>query len=155
MADVVTKEVRSRMMANVRSKDTKPELVLRKGLHALGFRYRLHPKDMPGRPDVVLPKYRAVIQVQGCFWHGHDCPLFKWPSTRTEWWREKITRNQERDGETTAALLAGGWRVLEVWECSMKGRGRRPAEDVVQAAAEWLRGDELVGHLRSHPDLST
>lgn len=159
MTDVVPKEVRSRMMSGIRGKHTKPELVIRKGLHALGFRYRLHVKDLPGKPDIVLPGYRAVILVQGCFWHGHDCPLFKWPSTRPEWWAAKIGRNREKDAETLAALRASGWRVLEVWECSMKGRGRRPVDQVVAEAADWLVANAPHGIIRcreqNHPQAST
>jgi DNA mismatch endonuclease (patch repair protein) len=110
-ADVVTPEVRSRMMAGIKGKDTKPELVIRSALHRAGFRFRLHYKNMPGRPDLVFPRYRAVVFVHGCFWHGHDCHLFRWPSTREEFWREKIGRNVARDSQQTSTLLDTGWRV--------------------------------------------
>ena len=93
MADVVDRKTRSRMMSGIRGKNTRPELLIRKGLHARGFRFRLHDKRLPGKPDLVLPKYSAVIFVHGCFWHGHDCHLFKWPQSRREFWRKKITRN--------------------------------------------------------------
>src|SRR5688500_15794308 len=97
MTDVLTPEQRRLNMSRVRGKDTKPEMLLRRGLHACGLRYRLHPKDVPGRPDLVFPRHGAVILVHGCFWHGHDCPLFKWPATRAEFWRKKIEGNRARD----------------------------------------------------------
>lgn len=87
-------------MAAIRGRDTKPELIIRKGLHARGFRFRLQGRDLPGRPDLIFPKYRALIWVNGCFWHGHDCPMFRWPKSREDFWRGKIGRNRERDAET-------------------------------------------------------
>lgn len=128
------------MMSGIRGKNTKPELIIRKALHARGFRYRLHCK-LPGKPDLCLPKYRAVIFVHGCFWHGHDCHLFKWPSTRPEFWREKIARNRAVDATAEAKLLAEGWRVAAVWECALKGRTRLPLEAVVGSVAKWLQSD--------------
>lgn len=142
MADVVSPDVRSRMMSGIRGKNTKPELALRKGLHALGFRYRLHVADLPGKPDIVFPRLHAVIFVHGCFWHGHDCPLFKWPSTRPEFWRAKIGRNRDNDTKNEVALLDFGWRLGIVWECALKGRGRLPPENVVARCADWLKSDE-------------
>jgi DNA mismatch endonuclease, patch repair protein len=139
LPDVVDKATRSRMMAGIRGKDTKPELVIRRGLHRLGYRYVLHDKRLPGKPDLVLPKYRAVIQVQGCFWHGHDCDLFKWPGTRQDFWRQKITGNQGRDQRNLEQLGEQGWRVLTIWECALKGRGRLPEQKVLVWAADWLR----------------
>lgn len=145
MADNVPQSVRSRMMAGIRSVDTRPELVLRRGLHGLGFRYRLHVRDLPGRPDLVFPSRRAVLFANGCFWHGHDCHLFKWPATRPDWWRAKIARNQAVDSCAVKALAAAGWRVGVVWECSLKGRSRRPVESVIESCAIWLNSD--VPHL--------
>jgi len=113
-------------MAAIRGKDTKPELMIRRGLHAKGFRYRLQGRGLPGRPDLVLPKYHAVIFVHGCFWHRHDCPMFRWPQTRREFWREKINGNARRDAEAIGFLLDVGWRVGIVWECALTGRGKRP-----------------------------
>lgn len=136
------------MMAGIRGKDTKPELVIRRGLHALGFRFRLHDRRLPGRPDIVLARRRAAVLIHGCFWHGHDCPLFKWPRTREEFWREKIAGNRARDAAAEAALDRAGWRVLKIWECSMKGTGRLGADAVVPIAAEWLRGDQRTGEIR-------
>ncbi|WP_328274582.1 very short patch repair endonuclease [Sphingobium sp.] len=141
MADIVPADVRSRMMAGIRGTNTKPELLLRKGLHARGFRFRLHDSALPGKPDIVLPRYRAVILAHGCFWHGHDCHLFKWPSTRPEFWQTKIGRNREVDVRTDAALAQAGWRQGIVWECALKGRTRLPLEDVISACAEWLGSD--------------
>lgn len=138
MVDIVSPETRSRMMSGIRSKNTRPELMVRKALHSLGFRYRLHDSRLPGKPDLTFPKYQAVILVHGCFWHGHGCPLFKWPSSRKEFWRKKITRNQEKDSETLTALRKGGWRVLTLWECALKGRTRWPFEKVIGNISVWL-----------------
>lgn len=141
MADIVPADVRSRMMAGIRGTNTKPELLLRKSLHAQGFRFRLHDPALPGKPDIVLPRYRAIILAHGCFWHGHDCHLFKWPSTRPEFWQTKIARNRDVDACTETALAEAGWRQAIVWECALKGRTRLPLEDVISACAEWLRSD--------------
>ena len=148
LADIVDAATRSRMMAGIRSKDTKPELVIRRGLHALGFRFLLHDRRLPGKPDMVLPRWRAVIFVQGCFWHGHDCPLFKWPQSRQDFWREKITGNIERDHQSTGRLEHEGWRVLTIWECALKGVTRIGAENAVRLAAEWLRSDNPKSEIR-------
>ena len=139
MADVVSPETRSRMMAGIRGRDTRPELMLRLGLHAAGFRYRLHCKNLPGKPDIVFPARRAVIFAHGCFWHGHNCHLFRWPRSREEWWREKIGRNQTVDARAVKDLTDTGWRVGIVWECALKGRSRRPVDSVIQECAGWLR----------------
>ena len=141
MADTVSPETRSRMMSGIRGKNTKPEMILRRGLHALGFRFRLHDKRLPGKPDLVFPKYRAVIFAHGCFWHGHDCHLFKWPSSRPEFWLAKINRNREVDTRSEALLAQDGWRQCIVWECAMKGRTRLPLEDLIAECALWLRTD--------------
>lgn len=153
MADTVSPEVRSRMMAGIRPTDTKPELIIRRGLHALGYRFRLgrsyreNGKLLPGRPDLVFPGRRAVILVNGCFWHGHDCALFRWPSTRQEFWRDKITGNMARDARVRGELIARGWRVLEVWECTLKGRSRLPVEEILGICAAFIEGDEPVHHI--------
>ncbi len=127
------------MMAGIRGTDTRPELMLRRGLHASGFRFRLHGARLPGKPDIVLPRYRAVILAHGCFWHGHDCHLFRLPGTRQEFWEAKISRNRARDAEVARDLAALGWRRLTVWECALKGRTRIGLETVLARAAEWLR----------------
>ncbi len=126
------------MMSGIRGKNTRPELQLRSALHRLGFRFRIHAK-LPGKPDLVLAKYRAVIFVHGCFWHGHNCHLFKWPSSRPEFWRTKIEGNRARDQVVHSLLEADGWRILTVWECALKGRDRLPAGTVELQAADWLR----------------
>ena len=128
-------------MAAIRGKDTKPELMIRRGLHAKGFRYRLQGRGLPGRPDIVLPKHRAVIFVHGCFWHRHDCPLFRWPQTRQDFWRDKINGNARRDADAIGRLLDAGWRVATVWECALKGRGKRPLPEVIDSLALWLSSD--------------
>ncbi|MBL7810932.1 MAG: DNA mismatch endonuclease Vsr [Bacteroidetes bacterium] len=121
MTDVHNKETRSYNMSRIRGKDTKPELLVRKFLFSKGFRFRLHAKNLPGKPDIVLPKYRTVIFVHGCYWHGHEgCRYFKWPKTRTEWWREKIMSNKLHDEDTLLKLLKKGWRVISIFECELK-----------------------------------
>ena len=138
MVDVVDQKTRSRMMSGIRSKNTKPELLIRKGLHARGFRFRLNDKRLTGKPDLVFPKYSAVIFVHGCFWHRHDCHLFKWPKTRREFWHKKLLRNQEKDVESYASLKKDGWYILTIWECALKGRTRRPLDKVLYMTADWL-----------------
>jgi DNA mismatch endonuclease, patch repair protein len=137
--DVLTKEQRRLNMSRIRGRDTKPELLLRKGLHARGYRFRVNVTSLPGRPDIVFPKYGAVIQVNGCFWHGHDCHLFKMPASRQEFWAEKIKANRERDKRTDHALSCARWRVLTVWECSLKGVKRRPPDEVLACCERFLR----------------
>ena len=120
MADNHSKEVRSMNMSHIRSKNSKPEELVRKYLFSKGFRYRKNVKTLPGCPDIVLPKYKTVIFVNGCFWNKHDCPRFVWPSTNEEYWRPKIMGNVERDKRNLAELQQLGWTVLTVWECELK-----------------------------------
>ena len=127
-------------MSGIRGQDTKPELAVRRSLHALGFRYRIHGRKLPGRPDLVLAGYRAVIFVNGCFWHGHNCPLFRLPRTRTEFWAEKLGRNCRRGQGNYQKLAEAGWRIAIVWECALKGREGR-VELVTAMLANWLKGD--------------
>ncbi len=141
MTDVVSQAKRSEMMSGIRATDTKPEMMLRKALHARGFRYRLYDKRLPGKPDIVLPKYNAVIFVHGCFWHGHDCHLFKMPQTRTEFWREKIEGNRTRDARNRKLLLDAGWRVADVWECAVKGKLRLGNSEVLVRLVSWINGE--------------
>ncbi len=148
LADVHNSATRSRNMAAIRGTNTKPEMLLRKGLHARGFRFRLHEKTLPGRPDLVLPKYRAVLLVNGCFWHGHNCYLFRWPATREEFWRRKIAGNVARDTANITALRAAGWRVSLIWECALKGKLRWPDEEVIDRVSLWLSSDDPVLELR-------
>ncbi|WP_321840357.1 very short patch repair endonuclease [Paraburkholderia bannensis] len=140
MVDVVDSATRSRMMSGIRARNTKPEVLIRSLLHRRGFRFRLDVRELPGRPDIVLPRYRAIVLVHGCFWHGHHCALFKWPSTRPEFWRAKIGRNRTNDARTLAALTAQGWRVAVIWECALRGATQDP-EAVVERLAAWLRDD--------------
>ena len=121
MADVHTKETRSYNMSQIRSKDTKPEMIVRKFLHANGFRYRLHAKNLPGKPDIVLPKYKTLIFVHGCFWHGHkDCKYFVTPKTNTDFWLNKINGNKSHDVLVIKALKKEEWNVIVVWECEVR-----------------------------------
>ena len=120
MADNHSKEVRSINMSHIRSTNSKPEEIVRKYLFAEGFRYRKNVKSLPGCPDIVLPKYKTVIFVNGCFWHKHDCPRFVWPSSNQDYWRPKILRNVERDNQSRKELETLGWKVITVWECELK-----------------------------------
>ena len=121
MADVHSPAVRSFNMSRIRSKDTKPEILVRKRLFSLGFRYRLHDKAFPGKPDIILPKYKTVIFINGCFWHGHDgCRYFDIPKSRTEWWTAKIEKTIINDRKVTDLIRLKGWQVLTVWECELK-----------------------------------
>ena len=122
MVDVVRPEKRSEMMAGIKGRNTKPEIIIRKVFFKRGFRYRLHYKGLPGKPDLVFPKYKAVIFVNGCFWHGHNCHLFKWPKSNPDFWKEKITGNQTRDIKNKKLLSVQGWRVKTIWECALKGK---------------------------------
>src|ERR1700678_3301286 len=137
--DVLTAEQRRRCMANIRGRNTKPEIILRKALFALGFRYRLHQRGLPGTPDLVFPKYRATVFVHGCFWHGHGCALFVVPETNREFWVKKIGGNRARDERAVAALGRLGWRVMTVWECGLRGRERQPVGELAARIAQWLK----------------
>jgi len=136
--DVLTPTQRSLCMSRIRGRDTKPEMLIRRGLFARGFRYRLHDGTLPGRPDLVFPARRAVIFVHGCFWHAHDCALFTLPATRREFWENKLRANRERDASAITALEQGGWRVLVIWECALKGRMKRSFDEVFDECACWL-----------------
>ena len=121
MTDVHSKEVRSFNMSQIKGKNTKPEILVRKFLHAKGFRYRLHDKTLPGKPDIVLPKYKTAIEVMGCYWHGHpNCKYFKLPSTNTEFWKNKIEGTIQRDKINHSKLSESGWKVIVIWECELK-----------------------------------
>lgn len=138
-------------MGRIRGKDTKPELLIRRGLHARGFRYRLHAK-LPGRPDIVMTKRRAAIFVHGCFWHGHDCPLFRLPGTRTDFWREKIAGNRTRDQAVIERLHREAWRTLTIWECSIRGKGRRDIQEVLDETVIWLCSVNIEQDIRGNCD---
>ncbi|GAB1596996.1 very short patch repair endonuclease [Lysobacter claricitrinus] len=139
MAEKISPETRSRMMSRIRGANTKPELLVRRYLHRAGFRFRLFAKDLPGRPDVVLPKWKTVVPVHGCFWHGHrGCRYFRLPKTRAEWWSAKIEHNAARDARAEAQLLDAGWRVAVVWECSLRAH----PDQTLAALEAFIRSDE-------------
>jgi len=137
MADNHSKEIRSMNMSNIRSKNSKPEEMVRKFLFSKGFRYKKNVKDLPGKPDIVLPKYKTVIFVNGCFWHKHDCPRFVWPASNKEYWIPKIQKNAERDIENKRHLKELGWNVFTVWECQFR---TGDAEETLMNLAKWIRG---------------
>lgn len=139
MADIISSEQRSALMSRIRGKNTKIELEVRKGLHALGFRYRLAGPGLPGRPDIVLPKYRTVVFVHGCFWHQHDCHLFRLPKTRTDFWKSKLDTNRARDRRVASDLTAKGWRVETVWECELRGLSTEQRGAAIIALADRIR----------------
>lgn len=140
MADVLSKEQRRKCMSHIKSKNTKPEILVRHFLHAQGFRYWLHCKDLPGKPDIVLPKYKTVIFINGCFWHGHcECKYSSLPATNRDFWQNKISENIERDKATYDKLSTMGWRVLEVWQCQLKPKSK---EDTLNTLLKEIRHEE-------------
>lgn len=140
MADSLTREQRSAQMSRIRGTNTKLEVLVRSALHARGFRYRLGGAGLPGKPDIVLPKYGTVVFVHGCFWHGHNCPLYRLPKTRPEFWAAKIESNKARDARVESQLRESGWRVELVWECSLRG---------VKETDRALFFDQLAERIRS------
>lgn len=136
------------MMAGIPRRDTAIEMALRKELHRRGFRFTLDRGDLPGRPDIVLPRYRAVIFANGCFWHFHECSLFKMPATNRESWETKLEGNRRRDGRVRRELRELDWRVLDIWECSLRGPGRSGANRVAERAAEWIISKSRKGTIR-------
>ena len=148
MTDVHDKDTRSRNMAAIKSKNTTLELWLRKRLHAKGFRYRVNAKILPGKPDIVLTKYKAVIFIHGCFWHMHDCPLFVLPKSRTTWWNEKLKKNQNRDQDNINKLHDLDWRILIVWECAIKGRLKLSEDDVIRKTTTWIHSDNSFSEIK-------
>lgn len=149
MVDTVDKETRSRIMRRVRGKDTKPEMLLRKALFARGFRYRLHDHNLPGKPDMVFPKFKAVIFVHGCFWHGHTCSKFRLPKSNINYWIHKIKRNQINDNNHLSKLYSQGWRVLIVWECALASM------ENYDRIACWLKGDCSDRHPDQLPSVNS
>jgi DNA mismatch endonuclease (patch repair protein) len=136
-------------MARIGGRDTKPELLLRSALHRRGYRFRVNDRRYPGSPDIVLPRYGAVIFVHGCFWHAHDCALGVLPATRTEFWADKFARNRARDARVRETLETSGWRVLEVWECAWRGAGSRSHDEVVDEAVTWLENQSKSREISS------
>ena len=141
--DPLTPAQRRLNMSRIRSRDTKPELLLRRALHGIGLRYRLHDRSLPGTPDVVMAGRRAVVLVHGCFWHAHHCFYGVAPASNAAFWSAKLARNAARDAEQLAALVADGWRVAIVWECALRGRARRLPTDVAATVRRWLEGEEV------------
>ncbi|MBY6193298.1 very short patch repair endonuclease [Marinobacter hydrocarbonoclasticus] len=139
--DIVSKQKRSEMMSKIGAKNTKPELIVRQTLHSQGYRFRLHVTKLPGKPDITLRKHNTVIFVHGCFWHGHNCPLFRLPKSRTEFWRSKIEANQARDEKNIKLLRSKGWRVLIIWECALKGKDRLTREKFSASLKSWFASD--------------
>lgn len=148
--DIVSPRKRSLMMSGIKGKDTAGEIFIRKSLHALGFRYQLHRKDIPGKPDLVFPKFQAVIFINGCFWHAHNCHLFKWPSSRPEFWKEKINSNKTRDAINIEKCTESGWKVLVIWECSLKGKTKRNFNEVIRTTENWLLYDSQNAEIEGH-----
>jgi DNA mismatch endonuclease, patch repair protein len=136
-------------MAGIKSRNTKPERRIRSQLHRLGYRFSLHPRSVPGRPDVALRKYRVAIHVHGCFWHGHDCSLYHLPDTRSQFWAEKAQANQRRDRIVTNDTLRSGWRHLTVWECAMRGKDQLGFDETIARITRWVQGTRKKGVIRS------
>lgn len=134
--DVHSPEIRKYNMSQIKGQNTKPEVLVRKTLWKLGYRYRLHRKDLPGKPDIVFSSRRKVIFVHGCFWHRHECEYFRWPATREAFWRQKIEGNAARDMRTQRRLKDIGWDYLIIWECEIK---KKPLKDIVQKAIRFLK----------------
>lgn len=152
MADVVDQETRSRMMSGIRGKDTKPEVLVRRALFAAGFRFRLHRRDLPGVPDIVLSGRHVAVFVHGCFWHRHDgCHYAAVPGTRAAFWKAKLDGNVERDARTVDSLSALGWRVLVVWECAVKNK--EALSTLPSKLAEWICGGAVTGEIRGDATL--
>ncbi|MCZ3063569.1 DNA mismatch endonuclease Vsr [Acinetobacter baumannii] len=138
MVDQFDTATRSRIMAAIKSRNTTPELLIRSMLHRRGFRFRLHVKDLPGKPDIVLPKYHSVIFINGCFWHGHsNCRLYKLPRTRTEYWKNKVDRNQLNDRRSIELLRAKNWRVCVIWECKIKAE-KKNLNELIDIISDFL-----------------
>jgi DNA mismatch endonuclease (patch repair protein) len=151
MTDVVSKAVRSRMMSSIRGRGTRPEMAVRRYLHGRGFRYRLHDRSLPGTPDLVLPRYKAVIFVHGCFWHRHaGCHLAATPASNQEFWLKKLSANAERDQRNLQKLLRDGWRVIVIWECGIRLLGKSENLDWLPTA---IRTEEYgIMEWPLHPD---
>lgn len=140
MADVVSPLKRSQMMSGISAKNTRPEILVRSILHRAGFRFRVHSPNLPGKPDIVLRKYRAVIQVNGCFWHSHNCHLFKVPASNRGFWEKKLAGTRARDAENRRKLKESGWRVCVVWECAIKGKKKYSEQELAEKLSIWIVG---------------
>lgn len=149
MTDIVDKATRSRMMSGIRNRDTKIEVAVRKAVFARGFRYRLNQDGLPGKPDLVFPRFRAAVFVHGCYWHGHDCKLFRLPGTNRNFWQEKIQGNRIRDMRNAEALSQMGWRIGVVWECALRDKGGAALERVADRLVRWLQGKGETVEIRA------
>jgi DNA mismatch endonuclease (patch repair protein) len=143
MPDVLTPKQRQLNMSRIRGRDTKPEMLVRRGLHARGLRYCLHDRRLPGRPDLVFPKYHTVVFIHGCFWHAHGCALSKLPGTRQDFWQKKLEGNVARDRRILSALQVSGWRVLVIWECALRGPLRLDEMAVLDHVARYIRSEHV------------
>lgn len=143
MADVHDSLIRSKNMAAIKGRNTTPEIIIRKALHRRGYRYTLQNDKLPGKPDIVLPKYNAAVFVHGCFWHHHNCCFFKWPATRNEFWKEKITRNEINDHKKQNILLKSGWRIGIIWECALRGKNRLSLDIILESISSWLQSNQI------------
>lgn len=147
MTDIVDPITRSRMMAGIRSKGTRPETLMRSLLHKRGLRFARTPSELPGKPDVFLPRWRVAVFVNGCFWHMHECELFRMPSSNREFWKRKLSANRARDLKNTRILIGDGWKVLTIWECSVRGTdAMRQLEQNMDRVAEWIRSNTRKNH---------
>lgn len=153
MADHVSEAKRSAIMASVAGKNTQPEHFIRKLLFGMGYRFRLHDKKLPGKPDIVLKKYNAIILVNGCFWHGHTCHLFKGlPKTKTDFWQAKISKNKSRDLSNISKLQSLGWRTCIVWECALKRKHRLSTDSIVELLEGWLNSTDQTLEIYGIPN---
>ena len=151
MTDIVDSATRSRIMSGIRSKNTKAEVEIRKRLFATGFRYRLHDKKLPGKPDIIFPRYKAIIFIHGCFWHVHNCALFRWPADNKQFWKTKLTRNRGKDLNNNDALKKLGWRILVIWECAFRGAGKireKEIDSIIKKAVKWLNSKSRLREIR-------
>lgn len=147
MADILTVEQRRKCMSSIRRENTAPELLLRSALHKAGLRYRLHDKNLPGSPDIVFPKFHAVLFVHGCYWHSHGCYKSSRPKSQRNFWINKFKTNQERDARNIKLLQEQGWRVIIVWECALKGKTSLPISKTVEAIKKWLHSDSAFNEI--------
>jgi DNA mismatch endonuclease (patch repair protein) len=152
--DTVDKATRSYIMSRVGQKNTGPEILLRSSIHAVGLRYRLHDKTLPGSPDLVFPRFRAVAFVHGCYWHSHGCYRSSVPKSRREFWSHKFQTNRIRDERNVSLLLKSGWRVLIVWECALRGQTAKPSSAVAEVVKAWLESSDKVGDIAGMPVLA-
>ncbi|GAM11344.1 putative very short patch repair endonuclease [Geobacter sp. OR-1] len=151
MADIVSSDKRSQMMSGIKGKNTKLEILVRRGLFSRRMRFRLHVTKLPGKPDLVFAKYRTVVFVNGCFWHGHNCSLFRLPSTNSDFWKQKIQKNRENDAKHKKQLAETGWKTITIWECTVRGKKQEVVTQVLDALAEMISQPSLLKELSKPP----